>query len=62
MKQNSDKFVPVLFQGRTLGLYQRCATLKMPHRVLFHFQHWINVISTFNVDPTLECWLAGLLI
>ena len=37
--------VLTLFQGRTLlTLYQRCATLKIRRRILFHFQRWINVI------------------
>ena len=36
----------MLFQAPTL--YQRCATLKMRRRILFHFQRRINVISTFS--------------
>ena len=35
-----------LFQRRALTLYQRCATLKIRRRILFHFQRRINVIST----------------
>ena len=52
--------VSTLFQRRALTLYQRCATLKIRRRILFHFQRRINVISTLiqNVDPTLKCWLV----
>ena len=48
-----------MFQRRTPTLYQRCATLKIRRRILFHFQCRINVISTLihNVDLTLKCWL-----
>ena len=35
-----------LFQRQALTLYQRCATLKIRLRILFHFQRRINVIST----------------
>ena len=47
--------VSTLFQGWTLTLYQRCATLKIRCRILFHFQRRINVISTLfhNVETTL---------
>ena len=47
--------VSTLFQRRALTLYQRCATLKIRLRILFHFQRRINVISTFihNVETTL---------
>ena len=48
--------VLTLFQGRTLlTLYQRCATLKIRRSILFHFQRWINVISTLihNVETML---------
>ena len=53
-----------LFQRRPLTLYQRCATLKIRRRILFHFQRRIKVISTLihNVETTLiRRWmLAGL--
>ena len=42
-----DKVVSTLFQRRTPPLYQRCVTLKIRPRILFHFQCRINVISTF---------------
>ena len=44
--------VSTLFQRRALTLYQRCATLKIRRRILFHFQRRINVISTLihNVE------------
>ena len=67
LKQRCIKVVPTLcnvvstlFQRRALTLYQRCATLKIRHRILFHFQRWISVISTLihNVDPTLKCWVG----
>ena len=47
--------VSTLFQRRALTLYQRCATLKIRRRILFHFQRRINVISTLihNVETTL---------
>ena len=47
--------VSTLFQRRALTLYQRCATLKIRLRILFHFQRRINVISTLiqNVETTL---------
>ena len=47
--------VSTLFQRRGLTLYQRCATLKIRRRILFHFQRRINIISTFihNVETTL---------
>ena len=38
--------VSTLFQRRALTLYQRCATLKIGRRILFHFQRRISVIST----------------
>ena len=38
--------VSTLLQRRALTLYQRCATLKIWRRILFHFQRRINVIST----------------
>ena len=38
--------VLTLFQPRTLALYQRCATLKIRRRILFHFKPQINIIST----------------
>ena len=46
--------VSTLFQRRALTLYQRCATLKIRRRILFHFQRWVNVISTLiqNVETT----------
>ena len=37
--------VSTLFQRRALTFYQRCATLKIWRRILFHFQRQINVIS-----------------
>ena len=48
-----------LFQCPALTLYQRCATLKIRGRMLFHFQRRINVISTLihNVETTLKCRL-----
>ena len=47
--------VSTLFQGWALTLYQRCVTLKIRRRILFHFQRRINVISTLihNVETTL---------
>ena len=47
--------VSTLFQRRALTLYQRCATLKIRLRILFHFQRRINVISTLihNDEATL---------
>ena len=47
--------VLTLFQRRTLTLYQRCATLKIRRRILFHFQRQINIISTLihNVETML---------
>ena len=47
--------VSTLFQRRALTLYQRCATLKIRRRILFHFQRRINVILTLihNVETTL---------
>ena len=47
--------VSTLFQRRALTLYQRCATLKIRRRILFHFQRRINVISTLihNTETTL---------
>ena len=54
--------VLTLFQRRTLTLYQRCATLKIRRRILFHFQRRINVISTLihNVETTLiRRWNVG---
>ena len=54
--------VSTLFQRRALTLYQRCATLKNRRRILFHFQRWINFISTLvqNVETTLiRRWNVG---
>ena len=55
--------ISTLFQRRALTFYQRCATLKIRRRILFHFQRRISVISTLihkqrwsNVEM-----LAGLL-
>ena len=47
--------VSTLFQRRALTLYQRCATLKIRRRILFHFQRRINAISTLihNLETTL---------
>ena len=42
------KVVSTLFQRRALTLYQRCAMLEIQRRILFHFQRWINVISTLK--------------
>ena len=55
LKQHRDKVVSTLFQRRTPTLYQRCATLKIRRRILFHFQRRINVISTLihNVETML---------
>ena len=55
LKQRCINVVSTLFQRRTLTLYQRCATLKIRRRILFHFQRRINVISTLihNVISTL---------
>ena len=47
-----DKVVSTLSQRRTLTLYGSCATLKIQHRILFHFQRRINV------DPMLKYWLG----
>ena len=48
LKQHCINVVPklcnvvfTLFQCRALTLYQRCATLKIRGRMLFHFQRWI---------------------
>ena len=46
LKQRCINVVPTLFQRWPLTLYQRCATLKIRRRILFHFQRRINVIST----------------
>ena len=43
---NVYNVVSTLFQRPALRLYQRCATLKIRRRILFHFQRQINVIST----------------
>ena len=51
-----------LFQRRPLTLYQRCATLKIRRRILFHFQRRIKVISTLihNVETMLiRRWNVG---
>ena len=55
LKQRCINVVPTLFQRWALTLYQRCATLKIRRRILFHFQRRINVISTLihNVETTL---------
>ena len=67
LKQRCINVVPTfynvvltLFQRRALTLYQRCTSLKIWRRILFHFQRQINVISTLidNVDSTLKCWLT----
>ena len=55
-------FVSTLFQRRTRTLYQRCATLKIRRRILFHFQFRIKVNSTLihNVETTLiRRWNVG---
>ena len=46
LKQRCDKVVSTLFQSQAPTLCQCCATLKTRRRILFHFQSWINVIST----------------
>ena len=48
-------FVLTLFQRRALTLYQRCETLKIRCRFLFHFQRRINFFSTLihNDETTL---------
>ena len=54
--------VSMLFQRRTLTLYQRCATLKILRRILFHFERRINIISTLihNVETRLiQRWNVG---
>ena len=54
--------VSTLFRRRELTLYQRCATLKIRRRILFHFQRRINVISMLihNVVSTLiRRWNVG---
>ena len=54
--------VSTLFRRRALTLYQRCATLKIRRRILFHFQRRINVISTLihNVETILiRRWNGG---
>ena len=54
--------VSTLFQRRAPTLYQRCATLKIRRRILFHFQRRINVISTLihNVETMLiRRWNVG---
>ena len=55
LKQRCINVAPTLFQRRALTLYQRCATLKIRRRILFHFQRRINVISTliYNIETTL---------
>ena len=50
LKQRCINVVPTLFQRRALTLYQRCATLKIRRRILFHFQRRINVISTTSIN------------
>ena len=52
--------VSTLFQRRALTLYQRCATLKIQRRILFHFQCRINVISTLKQRWSDVEMLAGL--
>ena len=37
--------VSTLFQRRALALYQRCATLKIRRRILFHFQRWSTTLK-----------------
>ena len=50
--------VSTLFQRLVLTLYQLCSTLKIRRWILFHFQLWINVISTLIhiVETTLIRW------
>ena len=47
--------VSKFFQRQALTLYQHCAVWKIRRRILFHFQRWINFISTLigNVATTL---------
>ena len=62
MKQCCINVVPTLFHRRALTLYQRCATLKIWRRILFHFHRQINVFSTLihNVETTLiQRWNVG---
>ena len=62
LKQRCINVVPTVFQRRALTLYQRCATLKIRRRILFHFQRRINVISTLihNVETILiRRWNGG---
>ena len=58
LEQLCIKVVSTLFQRRAQTLYQRCVTLKIRRRILFHFQRRINIISTLihNVEM-----LAGLM-
>ena len=42
--------VSTLLQRRVLTLHQRCTTLKIRRRILFHFQRRINVISTTLIN------------
>ena len=56
------KVVSTLFQRQALKLYQRCTMVKILRWIMFHFQHRINVISTFihNVETTLNRrWNVG---
>ena len=55
LKQRCINVVSTLFQRRALTLYQRCTTLKIRRRILFHFQCRIKVISTLihNAETTL---------
>ena len=60
--QHRTNVVSTLFQRRAPTSYQRCATLKIRRRILFHFQRRINVISTLihNVETTLiRRWNVG---
>ena len=62
LKQRCINAVSTLFRRRALTLYQRCATLKIRRRILFHFQRRINVISTLihNVETILiRRWNGG---
>ena len=43
LKQRCINVVSTLFQRRALTLYQRCGTLKIRRRILFHFQSFISI-------------------
>ena len=55
LKQRCINVVSALLQRWALTLYQRCATLKIRRRILFHFQRRIKVISMLihHVETTL---------